>query len=293
MLKGRLGLETARVPHADRHGLMWLSRGNLTVESGTLLFTTAGSNGLSAGAYHIPFQGISNLLLGPGSTVSHDAMRLLARHGTGVLFVGDRAVRHYASMPFGPDSSQLARKQALLWASETRRIDVARKMFVMRMGDVPPQTDLNALRGIEGHRMKAIYKRLADKYGVEWTRRKYDRKNPDQDDLVNTALNHASTAVRAAGMVAVALTGTIPQLGFVHEKSGNAFALDIADLFRASTTIPIAFQAAKTCETDPHADVERTTRYLAAQVMWKEHVVPEMIDAIKELIDVDDVNHDA
>ena len=23
MLRGRLGLETARIPHADRHGLLW------------------------------------------------------------------------------------------------------------------------------------------------------------------------------------------------------------------------------------------------------------------------------
>ena len=30
MLRGRLGLETARIPHADRHGLLWLSRGALT-----------------------------------------------------------------------------------------------------------------------------------------------------------------------------------------------------------------------------------------------------------------------
>ena len=34
MLKGRLGLETARIPHADRHGLLWLSRGELCVVDG-------------------------------------------------------------------------------------------------------------------------------------------------------------------------------------------------------------------------------------------------------------------
>ena len=38
MLRGRLGLETARIPHADRHGLLWLSRGALTVKDGTLRF---------------------------------------------------------------------------------------------------------------------------------------------------------------------------------------------------------------------------------------------------------------
>ena len=32
MLLGRLGLEKARIPHADRHGLVWLERGRLEVE---------------------------------------------------------------------------------------------------------------------------------------------------------------------------------------------------------------------------------------------------------------------
>ena len=42
MLRGRLGLETARIPHADRHGLLWLSRGALTVRDGTLRFERQG-----------------------------------------------------------------------------------------------------------------------------------------------------------------------------------------------------------------------------------------------------------
>ena len=43
MLKGRLGLETARLPHSDRHGLLWLDRGTLSVEDGCLRFVAAGS----------------------------------------------------------------------------------------------------------------------------------------------------------------------------------------------------------------------------------------------------------
>ena len=77
MLKGRLGLDTARIPHADRHGLLWLARGNLYVEDGTLRFKTAGGGDLDPGDYAIPFQLLTNLLLGPGSSVTHDAMRLL------------------------------------------------------------------------------------------------------------------------------------------------------------------------------------------------------------------------
>ena len=103
MLPGRLGLETARIPHADRHGLLWLSRGALTVRDGTLRFERDGpadaKSPLESGQYGIPFQTLSMILLGPGSTVSHDALRLMARHGTALVAVGEDGVRCYTAPP--------------------------------------------------------------------------------------------------------------------------------------------------------------------------------------------------
>jgi len=52
---GRLGLVGSRIPHADRHGLLWLSRGNLAVEDGTLIFRAAESPEFRAGTYAIPY----------------------------------------------------------------------------------------------------------------------------------------------------------------------------------------------------------------------------------------------
>ena len=109
MLRGRLGLETARIPHADRHGLLWLSRGALTVRDGTLRFERNAEpdsgSGLDSGDYGIPFQSLSMILLGPGSTVSHDALRLMARHGTALVAVGEDGVRCYTAPPLMPDTS--------------------------------------------------------------------------------------------------------------------------------------------------------------------------------------------
>lgn len=286
MLKGRLGLQTARVPHADRHGLLWLGRGKLTVENGNLTFSTAGTDTLAAGVYDIPFQTVSNILLAPGCLVSHDALRLLARHQTGLLAVGADGVRLYAcSMPFGPEHSRLARTHAHAWADADVRLQVTRHMYAMRLGEYLPQRDLNALRGVEGHRMKQVYKNLADKYGVAWEGRKFDRNNPENNTTVNSAINHAATAMYAAARIAVALTGTIPQLGFIHEASGHAFALDIADLFRASHTLPIAFEAVKLAQKTKDPDIERVTRTLAGRTMQKQKLIPEMIDRIKELLE--------
>ena len=128
MLKGRLGLETARIPHADRSGLLWLSRGALTARDGTLSFergpNVSENDPLEPGHYAIPFQGVSMILLGPGSTVSHDALRLLARHGTALAAVGEDGVRCYTAPPLIADRSGLARRQARAWADTDVRLQV-------------------------------------------------------------------------------------------------------------------------------------------------------------------------
>jgi len=296
VLKGRLGLETARVPHSDRHGLMWLERGRLAVENGTLVFTTAGTDDLEAGAYEIPLQQVSNMLLGPGTVVSHDALRILARQQTGLLAVGSKGVRLYASsMPNGPDRSKLARKQARLWYNPNKRVDIIRAMYAFRFdGELPEYArDIKSLRGIEGKRMKKVYQSIASQYGVQWNGRQYDRQNPEKNDPINKAINHVATATYAAAQIAVAVTGTIPQLGFIHESSGRAFALDIADLFRTSVMLPIAFEATQKHAKSSNIGIEAQARMLAGKRFQKDKVIPQMIDQIKELLDVDDDSNNA
>jgi CRISPR-associated protein Cas1 len=284
MLKGRLGLEQARIPHADRHGLVYLDRGALTVEDGCLRFVAAGSDLLAAGDYRIPHQAISMVLLGPGGTVSHDALRLMARHGTALSAVGEDGVRLYTAHPLLPDHSALARAQALAWAdAKGARMATARRMYAWRLGEVLPHRDITVLRGIEGARMKETYRVTAERIGIAWHGRHYDRANPNAADLPNQALNHAASAMEAAAAIAVAATATIPQLGFIHEDSGQSFVLDIADLFRDSITIPCAFKAALAAQrrgTDP---IERLARRGVGERLRRDGVIPAMIDRIKAL----------
>lgn len=283
MLKGRLGLETARIPHADRHGCIWIRRGTLYVEDGTLRFTTTGGGDLEPGDYAIPFQTISAIILGPGTTVSHDSLRLLARQGTGLIASGEEGVRFYASMPFGTDESALARKQVTAWADQQTRVAIARRMYAWRLGEVLPTSDIAVLRGIEGTRVKTLYRTLAQQHGVDWAGRRYDRDDPDAADLVNQALNHTTTALKAAAMIAVAVTSTIPHLGFVHEDSSISFCLDIADVFREEIALPAAFRAVKRKERFPDEPLERLARREAGRSLHDAQVIPEMIDRIKSL----------
>jgi CRISPR-associated protein Cas1 len=285
MLLGRLGLETARMPHGDRHGLVYLDRGRLAVEDGCLTFTCADGGAHPAGIYAIPHQSVSMLLLGPGGSVTHDALRLLARHGAGLVAVGEDGVRFYTAPPLLPDFSILARRQAMLWADERKsRMMVARRMYALRLGEVLPHRDIAVLRGIEGARVKETYKITAARFGIEWHGRRYDRDAPNAADLPNQAINHAASAVEGAAAIAVAATATIPQLGFIHEDSGQSFVLDIADLFRDTVTVPCAFKAAAIARKRSDG-IERITRRVVGERLCRDGVISTMIDRIKTLLE--------
>lgn len=287
-LKGRLGLDSARIPQTDRHGVLWLGRGNLVTDSGTLRFLTAGTSEMAAGAYAIPFQMVSCIVLQPGTTVSHDVLRLCASHGTGIVAAGEDGVRFYASMPGGPDASARARRQARLWGNDDSRGRIARRMYAMRLGEIFPDADIAVLRGLEGARAKETYRLIAQKFGITWRGRRYDRNDPLSADLPNQAINHVSTAIIAAAEVAVAVAGALPQLGFIHEDSGISFALDVADLFRDSFTLPVAFAAVKEQYAQLRgegAPLERVARRLAGRTLRRDQVIAKMIDRIKDLLD--------
>lgn len=286
MLSGRLGLQTSRIPHADRHGILHLSRGNLTVANGTLQFSQAAGleSYMPAGDYEIPVQGLSMVLLGPGTTISHDALRILSSNDTALCAVGDDGVRLYTVPPLGPNRSDMARQQAYLWARKKTRMQVARRMYAMRLGELLPHQDIDVLRGIEGARVKTFYQMAADRHGFRWYGRRYDRANPGAADLPNQAINHVVTAVEAAAGIAVAVVGALPQLGFIHEDAGHSFVLDICDLYREKVTIPCAFMAAKEAR-DRRGEVERLSRKKAGEYLRQQKIIPDMIDKIKLLLD--------
>jgi len=293
LLVGRLGLAEARIPHGDRHGLIWLSRGRLFVEDGTLRFICTESAELEAGDYAIPYQNVSLILLGPGSTVSHDALRILARHGTLLAAVGEGGTKFYTAPPMGQGHSEVARAHARLWADEKVRLDTARRMYAFRFGKILPHRDISVLRGIEGARMKETYRIQADRYRLPWEGRRYDRHQPEGADIPNQAINHAATFVECAADVAVAAVGALPPLGFIHEDSSNAFTLDIADLYRAEVTLPLAFRVARQALDNSGLNLERTLRREAAMEFRRGKLIPKMIDRIKELLGVHDAGGDA
>jgi CRISPR-associated protein Cas1 len=164
------------------------------------------------------------------------------------------------------------------------RISVARAMYAIRFHESLPQDDINTLRGMEGVRVKDAYRELAVEWGIPWRGRHYDRQNPQGCDMANQAINHAATAVEGAAMIAVASTGTVPGLGFVHEDPGISWVLDVADLVRTTVTIPIAFQAARDVQQGSKHPIERQVRYVASRIFRDQELIAVLIDHIKSVL---------
>ncbi|MFF9309241.1 hypothetical protein ACF09N_37780, partial [Streptomyces sp. NPDC014777] len=56
----------------------------------------------------------------------------------------------------------------------------------------------------------------------------------------------------------VAVLGLSPALGFVHAGTQHAFVYDVADLYKASTTLPLAFSLHQSA--DPESEARRRFR---------------------------------
>lgn len=213
------------------------------------------------GTVHIPAAGLGVLLLGPGTRISHQAMVLIGQSGATAVWVGERGVRCYAHGRSLARSTRLLEVQAELVTNRRSRLAVARRMYGMRFPgeDVEGQT-MQQLRGREGARVRRLYREQAALTGVEWRKRNYDMDDVQSGDAVNQALSAANTSLYGVVHAVVVALGCSPGLGFVHTGHELAFVYDIADLYKAEITIPVAFEVAARPTEDIEGDARRAVR---------------------------------
>jgi CRISP-associated protein Cas1 len=155
------------IPIKDRSSILFLEKGRLDVLDGAFVLVDEAGVRL-----HIPVGGIVCLMLEPGTRVSHAAVALAARAGTLLIWVGEAGVRLYAAgQPGGARADRLL-YQARLALDDEARLRIVRKMYAMRFNEeAPSRRSVDQLRGIEGARVREMYKALAARHGVAWTRR--------------------------------------------------------------------------------------------------------------------------
>lgn len=230
---------------------------------------------------YLPTAALSCVLLGPGTSITARALATFARHGTTVVISGSGGVRTYAAAL--PDSLTTAwlERQTRSWADDNRRLAVATAMYEKRFGagTVTSGTSLAQLRGLEGQRVKAHYRLLAQQYRIGRFRRVYDPASWDTQDPVNLALSSANTCLYGIVHAAILALGCSPALGYVHNGNQQAFVYDIADLYKADLTIPLAFSLHNS--TNPEAEARRSFRN--GLRLFK--LLPRIVTDIQDLLD--------
>ena len=191
----------------------------------------------------IPTANLSLLMLGPGTSITHAAISTLARNGTSILWTGQEATRFYAGGTGETRKAARLLHQAELVSDPVKRQQVVLNMYRYRFDyDLPFDLTLPQIRGKEGVRVRQAYAQASKKYGVKWNGRKYDRNNWRSGDPVNRALSAANALLNGLCHAAIVSGGYSPDLGFIHTGKQLSFVYDIADLYKADITIPIAFR---------------------------------------------------
>lgn len=228
------------IPLKDRAQLVFVERAQLDVRDGA--FCAVNADGTVT---QIPVGGLAGLMLEPGARISHAAVALAARTGTLITWVGEGGVRLYsAGQPGGARSDKLL-WQAKLALDEAARLRIVRQMFEVRFGEAAPtRRSIEQLRGIEGVRVRESYALLAEKYGVSWSRRKYNPKDWEASDTPNRCLSAATACLHGLTEAAVLAAGYAPAIGFLHTGKPLSFVYDIADLWKLQTVVPEAFRIA-------------------------------------------------
>lgn len=241
----------------------------------------------SRGLVKIPVAIIGVLMLGPGTDISHRAIEIIGDTGTSIIWVGERGVRQYAHGRALAHSTKYLENQAKLVSNKNTRVKVARKMYQMRFEneDVSSLT-MQQLRGREGARVRGIYRSFSKKFGIEWTGRSYNVNDFENGTPVNQALSAGNVALYGLIYSIIVALGVSPGLGFVHTGHDLSFVYDIADLYKAEVTIPIAFDIASKIEEDD--DIGKITRHRVRDFFAENKIIGRIVKDLQYLLEVED-----
>jgi CRISPR-associated protein Cas1 len=237
------------------------------------------------GTVRLPCAALGLIMLGPGTSITHEAIKTIADNGCLLIWCGEEGIRFYAQ---GMGETRSARRlllQAELCSDPIRRLEVVKRMYQIRFPDeVTDRYSIEELRGMEGVRVRGAYFTAGKKYGVEWAGRSYKREDWTEADPVNRALSAANSCLYGICHAAIVSAGYSPGLGFIHTGKQLSFVYDIADLYKVDLTIPVAFEIAST----ESAGLERAVRVRLRDAFKEKKLLSTIISDIHKVLNISD-----
>lgn len=222
----------------DRYPFLYLERGRLEVDDSSVKWIDC-----DGCVIRIPVATISALLLGPGTSITHEAVKVLAAVNCAVCWTGEDSLLFYAVGQTPTSNTRNMRRQMKLACDPKRSEEVARRMFARRF----PSADLSGkslreMMGMEGRRVRQLYEQKAEQYKVGWRGRCYIPGKMELSDMTNQILTVCNAALYGILTSCVYAMGFSPHIGFIHSGSPLPFVYDLADLYKEDLCIDVAFQ---------------------------------------------------
>ena len=157
----------------DRWTTVYLEHGRLEVDDSSVKWISS-----EGWVCRLPIATISCLMLGPGTTLTHAAVKTCAECRTPLVWCGEDGIRFYAHGLSLASHCDMARLHATVWANPKKNIELARKMFVKRFPEIDvSKYSIQELRGMEGIRVRRLYSEMGLQFGVTWKGRNYSKQH--------------------------------------------------------------------------------------------------------------------
>ena len=263
----------------DRWSYLYLERGVLDQQASGLVLHTQDAD------TPLPIDQLSLVMLGPGTSISHAAVKALAANNCLLAWVGEEGVRLYAHSTGGTFSARRMILQAKLVSDEASRLAVAYRMYQKRFPGTPLEgKSIEQVRGMEGLRVRKAYEHIAAQHGITWEGRNYDQGDWFQASAANRALSAANACLYGVCHAAIVSAGYSAALGFIHTGKMLSFVYDVADLYKTETTVPVAFRLAATVTKE----LERTVRMECRRVVHTARLMERILPDIAEVLNAGD-----
>ena len=235
-----------------------------------------------SGRVPIPVSAISTLMIGPGVSISHAAMNILAKNGCSVAWVGEDMTRFYACGMGETYKAYNLMRQAQLVCDDEKRKQVVIRMYQQRFEQqLESSLSLPQIRGLEGVRVRDAYAQWSRKTGVTWTGRHYNFQEWGGDPI-NRALSTANSVMNAICQTVIVSCGYSPGLGFIHQGRQLSFVYDIADLYKTEVTIPTAFEVVG----ESKDLVEKRVRLAMREKIHEGKLMSRVLPDIQKLLEI-------
>ncbi len=221
----------------DKYPFIYLERGRLEIDDSSIKWIDSEAN-----VVPLPVATLNTILLGPGTTVTHEAIKVAAAANCSICWVGEDSLLFYAAGFLPTADTRNLRQQIELAADNEKSLDVARKMFNRRFPDAElKDKTLQQMMGMEGHRVRTMYQTKAQEYQVGWKGRQFTPGKFEISDITNQVLTACNAALYGILCSAVHSMGYSPHIGFIHSGSPLPFVYDLADLYKEHLCIDLAF----------------------------------------------------